>query len=219
LTPRRPLETEKLSKFARKNNRIIKGAKNITEAKATLMNTQAKDEVAYYFSHAKKRWYKFTRKEAPREITREETENIMMYPPSINELLSDDTYVMKPSLNGLLDDCDMVKITMRTKYEALYGLVGLMITTTHRRMNQFRNILSEITRIATLQQATVEHKLEILEDDEEGASMVEAADEIKAELKTDNSIAIINAEFCQWTSSKYFATRSQPSTREKSRTS
>jgi hypothetical protein len=184
--------TKTLSNFEKRNSMIIKDAKNITETKAILMKIKTKIDVAFYYSQPKKIWYKFTRREAPYEITWKETKEKLTNPAAINELHKDEDYSWDTTLNQMMDDCRLMRVTMETTYDKFKGVVNLIVTTVHRQLNQYRNLLPEIIRIATLQQATLENTLELLEEDEE-VSMTKTAEEIKGEIKTDESSAIMNA--------------------------
>jgi hypothetical protein len=184
--------TKTLSNFEKRNSMIIKDAKNITETKAILMKIKTKIDVAFYYSQPKKMWYKFTRREAPYEITWKETRKKLTNPAAINELHKDEDYSWDTTLNQMMDDCRLMRVTMETTYDKFKGVVNLIVTTVHRQLNQYRNLLPEIIRIATLQQATLENTFEILEEDEE-VSMTKTAEEIKGEIETDESSAIMNA--------------------------
>jgi hypothetical protein len=111
------IETKKLPAFDRRNSLVIKGAKNITEALTVLLKHTTQVQTAHFYSKKAKWWIKFTKRDAPREVTLEETENILLYPPCINELFKDDSHIIKQSINDLLDECELIKILKRTEFE------------------------------------------------------------------------------------------------------
>ena len=160
----------------------------------------------WYSDHAKA-WFSFRRILPPREYSFEEAKGMLLNPMKIDEALkehtrnssdtnTDDANNTQRDLGQILNlvDTDMINSTVENKITKHIGLVDLMARVLKDDLNRPRNILTDIIRIAKMQEATVTHTYNFDEPPEGALGTKSAMAERKREKEKREIDAIYSAE-------------------------
>ena len=178
------------------------GINSVAKVKKYLMQTKARCLFYLWYSDHAKAWFSFRRILPPREYSFEEAKGMLLNPMKIDEALKDhtrnssDTNTDDANLGQILDlaDTDMINSTVKNKIRYHTGLVDLMARVLKDDLNRPRNILTDIIRIAKMQEATVTYTYNFDEPPEGALGTKSAMAERKREEEKREIDAIYSAE-------------------------
>ena len=160
----------------------------------------------WYSDHAKA-WFSFRRILPPREYSFEEAKGMLLNPEKIKEAIkehtrnssdtnTDEANNTRRDLGQILGlaDTDMINLIVENTITKSIGLVDLMARVLKDDLNRPRNILTDIIRIAKMQQATVTHTYNFDEPPEGALGTKSAMAERKREKEKREIDAIYSAE-------------------------
>ena len=181
------------------------GINSVAKVKKYLMQTKARCLFYLWYSDHAKAWFSFRRILPPREYSFEEAKGMLLNPEKIKEAIKEHTRNSSDTntddannthLGQILDiaDTDMINTTVEYKITKHIGLVDLMARVLKDDLNRPRNILTDIIRIAKMQEATVTHTYNFDEPPEGALGTKSAMAERKREEEKREIDAIYSAE-------------------------
>ena len=183
------------------------GVNSVVKVKKYLMQHNARRLFYLWWSDRAKAWFRFRRILPQGQYSFDEAREMLLNPMKIEEALkdrshdgsdttTDDTNSPRINLGYVLDlaDSDMIRTVVENKITKHSGLVDLMTRVLQGDLNRPRDILTDIIRIAKMQEATVTHTYNFEEPPEDALGTNKAMSEKKKEREKQEIDAIYSAE-------------------------
>jgi len=175
---------------------VVTGYNNLTEVRrATYLSDGIKDDVFYWMSPTRNTWYKWIKRVATAEVTKDEMKRFILRPAGIEEWLGTAEGCSPSSLRELVTNADspFIKMVLEVDYKKAMPLVNLIINIELNQHNLKRNMVAQITRIIKLQDASVTHTIhEQINEDEQTRNLrkQEIEEQLKKKKKESQDIVL-----------------------------